>query len=102
MLGWAGLGHTNCAFITNYAPLILTNYIWHLPPPATSSLLSPHTQPVKEGEDISVSVLVDGVQFSAIKINAVPANIVYILCRAASSHSVGPSNGIKNYNFQTI
>ena len=39
-LGWAGLGHTNCAFITNYAPLIVTNYIWHLPPPATS-----HQQP---------------------------------------------------------
>ena len=64
MLGWAGLGHTNCAFITNYAPLIVTNYIWHLPPPATSSLLSPHTHSRlgKEREDISV--LVDGVQTS--------------------------------------
>ena len=30
------------------------------------------------------------------KINTVPANIVYILCKAATRHSVGPSNGIKN------
>ena len=53
MLGWAGLGHTNCAFITNYAPLIVTNYIWHLPPPATSHqqpALPTHSQPARQGE----------------------------------------------------
>ena len=50
---WAGLGHTNCAFITNYAPLIVTNYIWHLPPPATSHqqpALPTHSQPARQGE----------------------------------------------------
>ena len=52
-LGWVGLGHTNCAFITNYAPLIVTNYIWHLPPPATSHqqpALPTHSQPARQGE----------------------------------------------------